>query len=267
MTQEDEERGPEKGTTKKARKAPSKDRLVVRRKPRMNTILGALFCVVGGTVVALSALAGNWVEPVFAGSELGGQMLTGPDLFAQGGIYSLTVLVPIGAVLAVLMAIVVLYRESRTRDLSGTFPVGTLGFSLLSAVALLVIVIQLNHDFVLASPGLKYGPAVFLATFGMVVMTAGGMILTVGYLERRRRAGRFATSAGSKDLAAILRPREKGSRSKAYEGGGPGDELSDPGVASQPGESCREPGSCCPSCHSPTLPDWRVCPICGEELA
>jgi hypothetical protein len=266
---EDEEQGPEKGTTRKARKAPSKDRLVVRRKPRMNTILGTVFCVVGGALVALSALAGNWVEPALAGSQSGGQTLTGFDLFAQGGIYYLTMLVPLGALLAIIMAIVVLFRQSRTRDLSGTFPMGTLAFSLVSAVGLLLIIIHLNSDFILTAPNTKYGPAVFLATFGMVVMTAGGMVLTVDLLERRRRAGRFATSGGSKDLAAVLRPSGKSSKQKADRGegrAGPGDDMLESDGNGNSGGSYKDAGSSCPSCHSPTLPDWRICPICGEEL-
>jgi len=258
-----EERGPGKRTTRKTKRAPTVDRLVVRRKPNMNTVLGAIFCVLGGVLVILSTLAGNWVEPIFAGSQLDGQMLTGPDLFAQGGIYYLTILVPAGALLAVLMAIAVLYRQNRTRGMSGTFPMGTLGFSLVSAIALLLIIIQLNHDLILTASSSKYGPSVFLATFGMVVMTAGGMVLTVDHLERRRRAGRFAASGGSKDLAAILRPAGKGAKRKADAGegtSGSDDETRDRSGA-------YGSGTCCPMCHSPTLPDWRICPICGEELA
>lgn len=242
---------------------------MVRRKPRMNTVLGALFCLVGGALAALSTLLGSWVDPIFIDPNSHYSMLTTFDLFAKGGVYYLTMLVPFGALLAVLMAIAVLVREMRTRDISGTFATGTLAFSLMSAVALLLTVMQLNTDYILTSTNLKYGPAVFLAVFGIVIATAGGMVLMVDYLERRKRAGRFATSGGSKDLAALLWPTSKSSRSLGNDETrekGQQDEALASNESRRAREVCVEDGSCCPNCHSPVQPDWRICPICGEEL-
>lgn len=244
-------------------KGLAKDKLVARRRMRMDTVLGVVFCVVGGVISLLSAILA-WVVPS-AGSSGADIYLSG--LLQQGGSYLFALLVPFAAILVAFMAALEPIQYSRGRRAGAVAPLGAMLFALLGVVALLVVVLRIDADY-LSGSSYMFGPAVFLAVFGDVIATAGAMVLTVEHLERGRRAGRPIMSKGSRDLAEVLRPKKRPGMSEddATERG-QRDEVMAADEARRAKEACEDEGGCCPSCHSPVRPDWRVCPICGEELA
>jgi hypothetical protein len=99
--------------------------------------------------------------------------------------------------------------------------------------------------------------------FGGVLAVSGGMILTIDHLEARARRGRFVASGGSEELRRALKPARKDRKA-------PPQALEPMEVrAVEAGREAPPPratGLECPNCYSPVQPNWRICPICGEEL-
>ena len=232
---------------------------VIKRKTHLSVVLGITFCVIGGAVAASSFIL-DWVL-------LGTGNLSMWDLLELGGVYYLALLVPIaGALVAVFSSLDVLAEKGRKRFKS-IASLGALLLSLLSVISLVLVALQIESDFVQAE-GASFGPSLFMSVFGGVLAVSGGIILTIDYFEARARRGRFTASGGSAQLRSALRPStspKKAKREPMSEVGG--DEQFSAKKArevelNRPAASDLE----CPNCYSPVQENWRICPICGQEL-
>jgi len=233
--------------------------LVVKRKTHLSVVLGITFCVIGGAVVASSFLL-DWVLPGSGNISMWG-------LVERGGIYLLVPLIPIaGGLVAIFSSLDILAEKGRKRFKS-IASIGALAFSLLLVISLVIVALQIEGDYV-ATGDASFGPALFMSVFGGVLALSGGMILSIDYLEARRRRGKFVASGGSAQLKSALRPATGAKRAKSQT---MDKELREEMLASKEAHEMElnrpaASGLECPTCYSPVQANWQICPICGQEL-
>lgn len=247
-----------KARWKPSSKASKGKEPIVRRRVHLSVVLGITFCVIGGAVMASSFLL-DWVE-----GPTGNEPLW--ELMERGGIYYLAFLVPLTGMLVALMSSLDVLAEKGRKGMKAPAALGSLTAAVLGTISLILVAIQINADMVEGS-GASFGPAAFMSVFGAVLAVSGGMILTIDYLEARARKGRFTASGGSADLKAALRPATKGKTPRPNKMDK--EPRSEVLAAEEPAKWMDEPkatGLECPNCYSPVQPNWRICPICGEEL-
>lgn len=249
------------GTTKSKQKAKFAEsgEIIIKRRTHLSVVLGITFCVIGGAVVASSFIL-DWVL-------LASENLSLWDLLSVGGAYLIAPLVPLaGALVAIFSALDVLAEKGRKRFKS-VASIGSLAFSLLVVVSIVVVAVQIEADYV-GPEGADFGPALFMSVFGGVLALAGGMILTIDYLEARARRGRFTASGGSAQLRSALKPTTGTKRPKPKSMGKEAPEEM-PSTKEARAVELNQPASSgleCPNCYSPVQPNWQICPICGQEL-
>jgi hypothetical protein len=232
---------------------------IVKRRTHLSVVLGITFCVIGGAVVASSFLL-DWVLP-------GSGNLSMWDLIQRGGIYLLVPLIPIaGGWVAIISSLDILAEKGRKR-FKGLASIGALAGSLLLVISLIIVALQIESDYV-AGGDASFGPALFMSVFGGVLALSGGMILTIDYLEARRRRGRFTASGGSAQLKSALKPAKGAKKAKPQT---MDKELREEMLAAKEARDMElnQPSSSgleCPNCYSPVQPNWQICPVCGQEL-
>lgn len=227
---------------------------VVRRRTHLSVVLGITFCVIGGAIMT-SALVLSW--SIGASAEQSAW-----DLLERGGVFALAILVPICGALSAVSASLDVLAEKGWKRMKGPSALGSLALALMAIIALAVVILGINGDIEEGS-ATTFGPALFMSVFGGVLAVSGGMILAIDYLEARARRGRFVASGGSEELRRALRPASKDRKA-------PPRELAPLEVtaleARREAPPPRATGLECPNCYSPVQPNWRICPICGEEL-
>ncbi|MDD1756618.1 MAG: zinc ribbon domain-containing protein [Methanomassiliicoccales archaeon] len=233
--------------------------LIVKRKTHLSVVLGITFCVIGGAVVASSFIL-DWVLP-------GSDNISMWDLLQRGGVYLLVPLVPMtGGLVAIISSLDILAEKGRKRFKS-IASIGALACSLLLVISLVIVALQIEADYVAAGDA-SFGPALFMSVFGGVLALSGGMILTIDYLEARRRRGRFTASGGSAQLKSALKPTTGKKKAKPQT---MDKEFRDEVLAAKEARDTElnrpaPSGLECPTCYSPVQPNWQICPICGQEL-
>jgi hypothetical protein len=232
---------------------------VVKRRTHLSVVLGITFCVIGGAVAASSCIL-DWALP-------GSDSVSMWELFERGGVYLLAPLVPVAGALAAIFSSLDILAEKGRKRFKSIASLGALAASLLLVISLVIVAFQIESDYV-AGGEASFGPALFMSVFGGVLALSGGMILTIDYLEARRRRGRFVASGGSAQLKSVLRPPSGTKKAKAKTA----DKRLDEGAPLTKEERELElnrpvtSGLECPTCYSPVQPNWQICPICGQEL-
>jgi hypothetical protein len=178
-------------------------------------------------------------------------------------------MVPLSGVLAAIISSLDVLAEKGRKRVKAPTALGALAVSLVGLTSVVLVAMQVNQDLGGVSDA-PFGPALFMSVFGSVLAVSGGMILTIDYLEERARRGRFSTSGGSAELRAALRPAAKPRTGKArapQKQAPPSPGAATEALAEMQAEDAPEAtGLECPNCYSPVRPNWRICPICGEEL-
>ena len=242
-----------------------------RRHPAIFT--GMAFAILGGLMIASTFLV-SWVDSYdITTSALVKQLfvwdLTGVQEWDT--VYYLALLAPIvGATCAILSGIA-LANEKRTK-LRRFAAMGVLVTSVMASVIVIALIWLLRERYIFESLNRSiYGPAIFLSVFGCVLAVAGGIVLSVDYVQSERQRGTFVTAAGSKHLKTALRPVKRGQsrRNKEFQDMEPQDkEMRDEMMAEEkePEEIEEDEGLTCPNCQSPVKANWKLCPVCGAEL-
>ena len=239
---------------------------VIKKDMHVGILIGIIFCVVGGAMLASSFFL-SWVNKVGFLNE-GVIMVYITEMINsvvyQG--YLIALIIPIGGAVIAMLAAMELLGERGVEGLRRISPPAILITSVVVIVFLIVVILKINDDFLLFQ--YHFGPGLFVATFGSVLAVAGGLVIGVDHWKSRKNEGKFVAASGSKEMKALLRPTKKhrSDRPTATED----KELKEEMLAAREGRKAREAraaeGECCPSCNSPIQPNWKLCPICGEQL-
>ncbi|MEM0449401.1 MAG: zinc ribbon domain-containing protein [Methanomassiliicoccales archaeon] len=225
---------------------------LVRPITHLSVVLGITFCVIGGAIMS-SSLVLSW-------SILPSQQLSLWDMIAKGGFTSLAFLIPMSGALCAILSCLDILAEKGWRRFKGPSALGSLISASFGVVAIVLVVWEVNQDME-RGIATAFGPALFMSVFGGVLSLAGGTILTIDYLEALARRGKFVATGGSSYLRGVLQPTMKTVKSESRE-------TKEKAVSWEKSSNVTLPntGLECPNCYSPVQPQWRICPICGQEL-
>jgi len=242
-----------------------------RRHPAI--YVGIAFAILGGLMIAstyfvswadsFDSITGSLVKQLFVWNLVGVQ--------EWGSIYYLTLLAPIIGVTCAILSGIALAKEKRIK-LRQFSAMGVLLTSMMASALVIALIWLLKEDFIREQLNRSiYGPAIFLSVFGCVLAVAGGIVLSVDYVQSERNKGAFMTAAGSKHLQRALRPVKRGSpsRDREFKDREPkDDEMREEMLAERKEtEEAEDDGSLsCPNCQSPVKANWKLCPVCGAEL-
>ncbi len=248
------------------------DRLMPKRR-HPAIYVGIAFAILGGLMITSTFLV-SWVDSFDNITDsLVKQLfvLDLADVREWGSIYYLALLTPIvGATCAVLSSMA-LVKDKRTK-LRQFSAMGVLLTSMMVSVLVIALIWLLKENYISEQLNRSiYGPAIFLSVFGCVLAVAGGIVLSVDYVQSERNKGALITAAGSKHLRTALRPVKRGRPSKRrefHDNESQDFEIRDEMLAEQkkPEGAQDEEGLSCPNCQSPVKANWKLCPVCGTEL-
>jgi hypothetical protein len=264
------------GSQRKSKRKGTSWEGTIKPKAHTGVLIGTLFCVVGGAMLAASFVLpwAQYTDPIsheisrtFYIHDLYNYLATlnGPNYkFLVAYVIALA-----GVVCAILAALELLGERGveRFRRIS---PPGALASAIIAAACTLLVIYFLNTDiFSNITERSAYGSAVFMSVFGSVLAVAGGLVMSTDYRHRMGSGSGFRATSGGKDLKAALKPTKRYGR-MTWEKEAEDKELRNEILASKESrdakEACEEGDECCPACNSPVQSNWKLCPICGTEL-
>lgn len=232
---------------------------------------GMAFAILGGLMVTSTFLV-SWVDSYDIVSKDLVRQLFVWDLANHpewGIIYYLALLAPIAGAACAIISGTALANEKRV-GIRRFAALGVLATSVSAAVVIIALIWLLKEQYIVEQLDRSvYGPAIFLSVFGCVLAVAGGIVLATDYRQTEGKKGAFVATAGSKHLKAALKPVKRGEQSsRKFKD----DEFQDDDIRGEMLGEEKEPDQsegeelACPNCQSPVKANWKLCPVCGEEL-
>ncbi len=248
------------------------DRLMPKRR-HPAIYVGIAFAILGGLMIASTFLV-SWVDGFDNLTDALVKQLFVLDLAGiqeWDSIYYLALLAPIVGATCAILSSMALAKEKRTK-LRQFSAMGVLLTSMMASVLVIALIWLLKENYIREQLNRSiYGPAIFLSVFGCVLAVAGGIVLSVDYVQSERNKGTLITATGSKHLKTALRPVKRGrpTRDREFQDRkSQDDEIRDEMLAEEKGPEGAEDeeGLTCPNCQSPVKANWKLCPVCGTEL-
>ncbi|MDD1770492.1 MAG: hypothetical protein LUO79_05340 [Methanomassiliicoccales archaeon] len=254
-------------------KGPSWERAVKRKTPP-GVIIGILFCIIGGALLATAFIL-PWVELFDPVTGQLTQTYYAHDLFNYlssfyGPNYKFLIayVIPLAGIVCAVLAAMELLGERGNQRLRRFSPPAALMSALVGLVCTILTVFFIDSDiFSSTVDRASFGSAAFVSVFGSVFALSGGLVMMGDFRHRTRAGTGFKAASGNKEIKSALRPTGSfGRMARAQKA--EDEELKGKVLASEV-ESYDGPersGSVCPNCSSPVMGNWKLCPICGTEL-
>jgi hypothetical protein len=202
-------------------------------------IVGVAFCIVAGSLLALSSVL-SWAEIRTSASSVEHRYFT--DLVRLSGNMGLEWAMPFGGIALAVTSVAQLSRTIVEGRWKREVAVVTLALGVGTTLIAIISMFSLQ-DLVIKPAGSSagYGPGVFFCVFGSVLAIAGSLTL----------------------FADVMRDEEK---SELPERWAKSRETSEEKEYVLPPEKPKGKGMKCPKCGAQVKPGWDECPICGAEL-
>ncbi len=246
----------------------------VRHKAPPGVIIGILFCIIGGALLA-TAFVLPWAE-LFDPST--GQLVKtyyAHDLYNYlssfyGPNYKFLVayVIPIAGIVCAVLAAMELLGERGNQTLRRFSPPAALMSAIVALICTVLTVFFIDSDiFGSTVDRASFGSAAFVTVFGSVFSLSGGLVMMGDFRHRTRAGTGFRAASGNKEFKAALRPTGSFGRMAKQRTDEDG-ELRGEVLASESDMNDRDgpSGAVCPNCDSPVMSNWKLCPICGAEL-
>ncbi len=255
------------------RKSPSWEG-AVRQKAPPSVIVGILFCIIGGALLA-TAFVLPWAELFDPSTGLLTKTYYAHDLYNYlssfyGPNYKFLIayVIPLAGVVCAVLAAMELLGERGNNRLRRISPPAALMSALVALTCTILTVFFIDSDvFTATVDRATFGSAAFVSVFGSVFALSGGLVMLGDFRHRTHAGTGFRAASGNKEFKAALRPTGSFGR-MANERGAEDEELRGEVLAteSDTSEMSGPLGAVCPNCSSPVMANWKLCPICGTEL-
>lgn len=254
-------------------KGPSWEKAVKRKTPP-GVIVGILFCIIGGALLA-TAFVLPWAELFDPVTGHLTQTYYAHDLFNYlsnfyGPNYKFLIayVIPLAGIVCAVLAATELLGERGNQWLRRFSPPAALMSALVGLACTVLTVFFIDSDiFSSTVDRASFGSAAFVSVFGSVFALSGGLVMMGDFRHRTRAGTGFKAASGNKEIKAALRPtgsfgrmaKAKNAEDEELKG-----EVLATGVKADDGYGAS--GTVCPNCSSPVMDNWKLCPICGTKL-
>ena len=247
----------------------------VKHKTPPTVIVGILFCIVGGALMA-TAIVLPWAE-LF--DPMSGQLVSTyyvhdlynfhSEFYGPNYKFLIAYVIPVAGIVCAVLSSMELLGERGNQTMRRFSPPAALVAAAIALACTILTVMFINSDvFASTTDRATFGSAAFVSVFGSVFALSGGLVMMGDFRHRTRVGTAFRASAGNKEFKAALKPTGSFGR-LAKQRSAEDEELKGEVLATESDVSdMSEPssGAVCPSCASPVMANWKLCPICGTEL-